>query len=85
MAIVSSQPNAFAGGMGMGGMGGMSGGARPATGSTIQPPSSSMSSTDTSTAEAPKDIREARLTILRAVAEKHISPDEAEKLLFGEG
>ena len=28
------------------------------------------------------DLREARLTILRAVSEKQISPDEAEKLLF---
>lgn len=77
-AIVSSQPNAFAGAPGMSKM------ASPSGASTIQPPSAFMS-TDTSTAEPPKDLREARLTILRAVAEKHISPDEAEKMLFGEG
>lgn len=32
--------------------------------------------------EQPLDVREARLTILRAVAEGKISPEEAEKSLF---
>ncbi len=72
MGIVSSQPNAFAGTMG---------GAKPPGASTIQPPSSS---TDSSSA-LPGNLREARLTILRAVAEGHMSPDEAERLLFSEG
>lgn len=82
-ALVSSNPSAFAGGMG--GMG-------PQGGAPIQPPSVSMSTTPSSPSsfsssneEAPTNIREARLTILRAVAEHHISPDEAEKLLFSEG
>jgi len=73
LTIVSSSPNAFAGAPGM--SPGMSRGAAAPVASTIQPPLS---------AEAPKDLREARLTILRAVAEKQISPDEAEQLLFGE-
>jgi hypothetical protein len=80
LAIVSSQPNAFAGAMG---------GAKGMGGATIQPPSSTVSTTgatiEPSTAEAPANLREARLTILRAVAQGHMTPDEAEKLLFSEG
>jgi hypothetical protein len=80
LAIVSSQPNAFAGAMG---------GAKGMGGATIQPPSSTVTTTgatiDTSSAEAPKNLHEARLTILRAVAQGHMTPDEAEKLLFSEG
>jgi hypothetical protein len=82
LSIVSSQPNAFAGAMGGAkGMGGMGG-------STIQPPSASVSTTgatiETSGAEVPQNLREARITILRAVAQGHMSPEEAEKLLFSE-
>ncbi|MFL5815581.1 MAG: hypothetical protein ACJ763_18570 [Bdellovibrionia bacterium] len=80
LSIVSSQPNAFAGAMG---------GAQGMGGSTIQPPSASVSTTgatiDASSTAAPSNLREARITILRAVAQGHMSPEEAEKLLFSEG
>jgi hypothetical protein len=82
LSIVASSPNAFAGAPGM--PPGMSRGAAAPNSSTIQPPGASAAPIEVQ-AEAPKDLREARLTILRAVAEKHISPDEAERMLFGEG
>src|SRR4051794_8174987 len=65
LAIVSSQPNAFAGA------------------STIQSPSSTMSSVaESPRATEPGSLHEARLTILRAVADGRMTPDEAERLLF---
>jgi hypothetical protein len=47
-------------------------------------PQSTIVATDSTTAAPPADmdLREARMTILRAVSEGTMSPDEAERLLF---
>ena len=52
-----------------------------------QMPSSSAASVSASTKEVPLpgSVREARLTVLRAVAEGALSPDDAEKALWPEG
>jgi hypothetical protein len=82
LSIVASQPNAFAGaGAGMGASGA----------TTIQPPSYSTHGSATSPSGAtspsaePGSLHEARLTILRAVADGRMSPEDAERLLFSEG
>jgi hypothetical protein len=82
LAIIGQNPSAFMGGMGPG-MGADAGSAPG--GATIQPPSVSMTgATQAESVAPPANLREARLTILRAVADGRMSPDEAEKLLFSE-
>ena len=84
LAIVGQNPSAFMGAAGPGmGMGGAAGDAAGSSGAAIQPPSVSMTG-QAENAAPPANLREARLTILRAVADGRISPDEAEKLLFAE-
>jgi hypothetical protein len=84
MAIVGSNPSAFAG---AGPAAAAAGGIRPPsvsmTGSSST--SSTASTSSTTSADLPGSLREARLTILRAVADGRMSPDEAERLLFSEG
>jgi hypothetical protein len=89
MAIVGSNPSAFAGA----GPAAATGGIRPPSVSMTGSSSSSSATSTTSTSSAsstsstdlPGSLREARLTILRAVADGRMSPDEAERLLFSEG
>jgi hypothetical protein len=45
-------------------------------------PAIQMSAPDTSGSSADMDLHQARITILRAVADGRMTPDEAEKLLF---
>jgi hypothetical protein len=78
LKIMATDPASFAAmGAGMGGgMGGLFGGAPPEQ-RPITPPGAASNDP----IELPKDDREARLVILRAVADGRMSPEDAEPLL----
>ena len=73
MTLIASNPSAFAPGMGGMGVPGFAPGVVPEIAPTI---------THEPLGSAQMDMREARLTVLRGVANGQVSPEEAEKLLF---
>lgn len=73
MALVAANPTAFAP---------MAGAPSAATMQPISQPISSGESRSSSSDMSEMDVRDARLTVLRGVASGHVSPEEAEKLLF---
>lgn len=80
MSLIASNPNAFAQAGAMPGM------ASPP--STIQPLSQTMPHSSEEEAEhafsaSDMGMHDARMTVLRGVAAGQVSPEEAEKLLFG--
>jgi hypothetical protein len=76
-AIISSNPGAFAQGAGAFGQSASQAAPKPDIDVTPAPQSTHEPSGE-------MDLHQARLTILRAVAEQELSPEEAERLLFPE-